>query len=138
MDTEFINRLKHLRNNLLRCNQKQLGDLAGVTKQTVSNWERGIVKPNREALLKLERTANVNTDWLLLGCGEYFLKTTACVKEERADYIVGKSDTVNTEEQWVAPLHGLTKNQRIEVLEKIETYRSQNRAALVELRSAMS
>ena len=46
--------------------QKQLADVLGVTKTTVSNWETGSVIPNGKALSALADFFGVTTDYI---CG---------------------------------------------------------------------
>lgn len=45
--------------------QTELGDFLGVTKQTISKYERDIKVPSRESLQKLADIFNVTTDFLL-------------------------------------------------------------------------
>lgn len=56
-------RIKALR-RALGVTQEALGKLAGVTKSAVSQWERGICKPERDALLALKRARNINPEWI--------------------------------------------------------------------------
>jgi len=46
-------------------NQTELAKIMDVTKQTVSNWEKGSRIPNTSMLLKLSEFYNVSTDYLL-------------------------------------------------------------------------
>lgn len=45
--------------------QVELGKRLSVTKQTVSNWENENILPSIEMLVRLARTFNVSTDYLL-------------------------------------------------------------------------
>lgn len=45
--------------------QEQLGDLVGVTRQTISNWELNETAPNPEQLKLLSKALNVSIDKLL-------------------------------------------------------------------------
>ena len=45
--------------------QVQLAQKLGVTKQTVSNWENDNIQPSIDMLVKLSKTFNVTTDYLL-------------------------------------------------------------------------
>ena len=45
--------------------QVQLAQKLGVTKQTVSNWENDNIQPSIEMLIKISKTFNVSTDYLL-------------------------------------------------------------------------
>lgn len=60
-------RVKTLRKQL-KLTQSALGHCAGgISKQAVSQWERGITEPQWEALNALKRSRGVNPDWLLHG-----------------------------------------------------------------------
>ena len=45
--------------------QVQLAQKLGVTKQTVSNWENDNIQPSIDMLVKISKTFNVTTDYLL-------------------------------------------------------------------------
>ena len=45
--------------------QKQLGEMLGVTYQTVSRWENGVMLPTTENLIKLSDVLEVSIDYLL-------------------------------------------------------------------------
>ena len=45
--------------------QVQLAQKLGITKQTVSNWENDNIQPSIDMLIKLSKTFNVSTDYLL-------------------------------------------------------------------------
>lgn len=47
--------------------QGEFADLMGVSKNTLSFYERGMNKPDSEFLYKLNSKFNVSTDWLLTG-----------------------------------------------------------------------
>jgi len=48
-----------------RLNQEQLGSFVGVTKQTVSGWERGRRVPNADDLVNLCKALDCSADYLL-------------------------------------------------------------------------
>lgn len=48
-----------------RLNQDQLGGMVGVSKQTISGWERDTSKPNANYLRELCKTLNCSADYLL-------------------------------------------------------------------------
>ena len=54
---------------MLGLTQEGLGALARVTKQAVSNWEREISQPDRDAVLALQRSKGISPEWLLSGRG---------------------------------------------------------------------
>ncbi len=45
--------------------QVQLAEKLNITKQTVSNWENDNIQPSIDMLIKLSKTFNVSTDYLL-------------------------------------------------------------------------
>lgn len=45
--------------------QVQLAQKLSITKQTVSNWENDNIQPSIDMLVKLSKTFNVSTDYLL-------------------------------------------------------------------------
>lgn len=45
--------------------QKELSQIIGVTKTTVSNWETGFAEPNGKALMKLSEFFDVAPDYLV-------------------------------------------------------------------------
>lgn len=49
--------------------QQKLGDLVGVSKTTVSQWEKGDYSPNGENLSLLARALGVSAQWILDGKG---------------------------------------------------------------------
>jgi HTH-type transcriptional regulator, cell division transcriptional repressor len=60
-------RVKILRQHL-KLTQTALGQCAGgISKQAVSQWERGITEPQWEALNALQRACGANPYWLLHG-----------------------------------------------------------------------
>lgn len=60
----FRDRLRHLR-TLAGYSQQDLADIMNVTKQTISQYERGVRKPDQDTLLELCDIFNVSTDYLL-------------------------------------------------------------------------
>ena len=45
--------------------QKQLGEMLGVTYQTISRWENGVMLPTTENLIRLSDVLEVSIDYLL-------------------------------------------------------------------------
>lgn len=60
----FKDRLKHLR-TLAGYSQQDLANIMNVTKQTISQYERGVREPDYDNLLALCDIFNVSTDYLL-------------------------------------------------------------------------
>lgn len=48
-----------------RMNQDTLGDMVGVSKQTISGWERGTSKPSADYIRELCRALGCTADYLL-------------------------------------------------------------------------
>ena len=57
-------RIRELR-NAAGISQVELAEKLGVSKQSVSNWENDNIQPSIEMLVKIARTFNVSTDFLL-------------------------------------------------------------------------
>ena len=53
-----------------KISQKELGSILGVTYQTISRWENGVMLPTTENLIKLSDVLEVSIDYLL-GRGEF-------------------------------------------------------------------
>lgn len=49
--------------------QQRLGDLVGVTKTTISQWEKGDYSPSGQNLYNLAKALGVSAEWLLSGKG---------------------------------------------------------------------
>lgn len=49
--------------------QQRLGDLVGVSKTTVSQWEKGDYAPSGQNLYNLAKALGVSAEWLLSGKG---------------------------------------------------------------------
>ena len=60
----FGDRLKELRKNK-NISQEELGLFCGVAKNTISNWENNINRPDIDLVTKLADYFNVSTDYLL-------------------------------------------------------------------------
>lgn len=54
----------------MKLTQQKLGDLVGVSKTTVSQWEKGDYSPNGENLSSLARVLGVSIQWILDGKGD--------------------------------------------------------------------
>lgn len=66
MDLEITQRLSDRRRSA-GLSQEELADRLGVSRQAVSNWERGLSSPDTENLLALARVYGTSVDWLLTG-----------------------------------------------------------------------
>ena len=65
-------RIKLIRKHL-GLNQKEFGDILGVSQRAVSNWESGRNEPSIEVLNSISTKWAINPTWLLTGRGEMFL-----------------------------------------------------------------
>lgn len=67
-------RLKEFRMTL-NYSQENMADKLDCPYQTISKYERGLVKPSSDILTKLGLELNANINWLLTGQGPMFLPT---------------------------------------------------------------
>ncbi len=63
----FPQRVKSLRTSL-SLTQAAFGSRLGVSKQCVSNWEKGVIRPSMEMLIRIAKEYEVSTDFLLGLC----------------------------------------------------------------------
>lgn len=63
----FPQRVKSLRTSL-SLTQAAFGSRLGVSKQCVSNWEKGVIRPSMEMLIRIANEYEVSTDFLLGLC----------------------------------------------------------------------
>jgi transcriptional regulator with XRE-family HTH domain len=54
-----------LRRSELDLTQEQLGEMIGVTKVSICNWEKGIKFPSTENLIEMSKVLNVSIDYLI-------------------------------------------------------------------------
>lgn len=59
----FGDKLKELRKNK-NMSQEELGELCGVAKNTISNWENNATQPPFDAIIKISKYFEVTTDYL--------------------------------------------------------------------------
>ena len=57
-----------------RFTQSELAELVGVTKSSIASYENDSRQPSYSVLIKLARTFNVSTDFLLLGKTDNILR----------------------------------------------------------------
>ena len=62
--------------------QVELEEKLGVSKQSVSNWENDNIQPSIEMLVKISRTFNVSTDFLLGEDNHTYLEVTNLTKTQ--------------------------------------------------------
>ena len=77
----FNERLRELR-IAASLSQVDLAEKLGVSKQSVSNWENDNIQPSIEMLLKISRTVNVSTDFLLGEDNHRYIEVTKLTKTQ--------------------------------------------------------
>lgn len=66
-------RIKQARSKL-GLSQTEFGRAAGgVSKAAVSQWERGLTTPERDALMALQRDKALSPEWIMNGHGDMFV-----------------------------------------------------------------
>ena len=78
-------RLKHLRKNVLRLTQSELGNTLGLGKAAVSKMESNTSTITEQNIKLICKEFNVNYDWLVDGKGEIFIDTDRTTIELLAD-----------------------------------------------------
>lgn len=68
--------------------QPEMGELLGVSKQTVSNWEKGHRTPDAKTISKLAAVLGVTTDYLL-GRSEHPHEAVLTSTVDGIDYTIG-------------------------------------------------
>ena len=61
-----ITQIEYLRKRE-KMSQEQLADKLEISRQTISEWERGITYPSVEKLIELTKIFNVSLDFLVFG-----------------------------------------------------------------------
>ena len=79
----FSVRLKELR-EAYKLNQTELGEILGVTNQTVSNWENGNIAPSIEMVEKIANYFKVSVDYLLFRTDSLTIKVNNLILEQIA------------------------------------------------------
>lgn len=79
----FSIRLKELR-EAYKLNQTELGEILGVTNQTVSNWENGNIAPSIEMVEKIANYFKVSVDYLLFRTDSLTIKVNNLTLEQIA------------------------------------------------------
>lgn len=85
-------RIRQLRKDS-KLSQEKLGEMCGVTKGMVSQWENGTVTPPIDRLLELRRHLEFSFDWMLdgkLSTGAE-IERTLTVEQKQAWYRVGRA-----------------------------------------------
>lgn len=70
----FSERVKTLRKELGQ-SQAAFGEMIGVSRSVVNNWERGVVEPTEMVIRHFHNTFNVREEWLRTGEGPMYEET---------------------------------------------------------------
>ena len=70
--------------------QEKLGDMVGVTRQTISNWELNITTPDANQLLALSKALQISMDALMENDIQHLLEQKVSVVETK----VNKNNTL--------------------------------------------
>jgi len=70
--TNISARLKRIRYEQ-RLTQSGLGEIVGLSKQSIANIENGHNNPSTELVIKLIEKLNINANWFLAGEGEMYI-----------------------------------------------------------------
>lgn len=95
-EMNFGERFRKLRNHL-KLSGDQMGEICGVTKGGVSQWESNKTAPELDRLIALADKHPISLDWLLTGRGEMML--TGAVSEP-ARHIMTRLSTMTEREQY--------------------------------------
>ena len=60
-----------------KMSQEKLGNYLGLTKQAVSNWEKGKHTPRNDQIISMAILFNVSMEWLLTGNADYLFNKPA-------------------------------------------------------------
>lgn len=80
----FESRFRQIRGDK---NQVEFAELVGITKQKVSNYEKGIVKPTFEVLYLLAVNLHINLNWLITGDGEMYVLPSSSRRLQRKQLV---------------------------------------------------
>lgn len=110
----FGDKLKELRKNK-NMSQEELGEICGVAKQTVSNWENNATQPPFDAIIKISKHFGVTTDYLF-GLNQEDLSNIERLKQILKEYgIMFGSDLSLTELKRALKIVEIMKNEDTEI-----------------------
>jgi len=88
-ENQIKDRLKKIREHL-GLSQQGIANKLGVLVTTISKYERGIIKPSSDFLIKIHAVFNVNLNWLIAGQENMFLDKNFIAEEYYMDSIKEK------------------------------------------------
>lgn len=62
--------------------QEEVAKIIGVTRQTIINWEKGVVIPKIPNLVALSNLYNISIDFIFLPCYSTFSRENVLKKEK--------------------------------------------------------
>lgn len=115
-------RIKQIRAEL-GLSQAELGEMAGgVSKSAVSQWERGLTSPERDALMALRRKRGISPDWIIHGKGEMF-EPVRHPTDDEAELLTAWGELLESERaRMLAEIKDLASHNLTVVAEKMATY----------------
>lgn len=78
----LLERLKYIRERVLKLSQEDFAKSLGVSQKTISRWENGTNEPQLEAIRPLLEKYNIDINWLLTGTGSMTVEEKSCEENE--------------------------------------------------------
>ena len=119
---DMTDRIRNLRKEL-KLTQEQFGKKCGVSKAAVSLWEKGSSSPQRDALMMLQKTCNINPAWIVGESKAQHLQMG--VGESHPEYNAISPETLQT----ALALGSLPENIRQRITDYINTHAAITQAA---------
>lgn len=96
--SELCDRIKEIRARL-NLTQEQLGEIAGVSKQAVAQWEAGTIKNIRNApLFEIQKKTGFNAEWIATGRGKPLLIELENPAMQKVRALVAATEDMTEEE----------------------------------------
>jgi transcriptional regulator with XRE-family HTH domain len=96
-----------------------LGELLGLGKSAVSQYEHSVTNPSPETLVKIAEIGNVTIDWLITGKKPH--SAVDRVAEAPSEYVRGQA-LGEDERRFVTMLRRIPQSQKREILDKLTSY----------------
>lgn len=85
---------------LTNLSQEQLAEKLECPYQTISKYERGLVKPSSDILTKIGENLGININWLLTGNGSMFLPQKSD-KQQKYEQALSERKTIGQRLNWL-------------------------------------
>jgi len=99
-ESQIKDRLKKVR-EYLGLSQQEMADKLEILVTTISKYERGIINPASNFLIKIHSIFNINLNWLIAGQGNMFLDEDYLAKEYYIKTIKEKIGFDNKEVEFI-------------------------------------